>query len=200
MIQELINPKTVDYINFKNNVLSTDFPWHWHSSSLPPGKTTSGDLPFLSHVLLRPPSGLPYNNMFPLVSSDYFEQGHRVLREIVDNNKIRIKTLLRINLNMTLPQPPPFDSFISPLHVDHDFPHKNLLVYLNNTDGDTITYSEENQLDFPSKTEKFENVDLGNPIRYSPKEDAVILYDGWHHMQYPTIGKRIIMIVTFLER
>ena len=82
------------------------------------------------------------------------------LKEILEFNDIKIKGLYRINANLTFPTAPLLPSIP---HVDHDFPHENILIYLNDTGGDTVVDGEH----------------------YSPHEDDVITFGGEKHYMYP---------------
>ena len=65
---------------------------------------------------------------------------------------------------------------LSEPHVDHDFPHWNMIVYLEG-DGSTFVEGEE----------------------YVPKEDDIILFKGEHYMQRPSKGRRVILVSTIYE-
>ena len=61
-------------------------------------------------------------------------------------------------------------------NIRGDFPHKNMLIYLNDSDGDTV---------------------CGND-RYSPKEDAIIEFEGEHYHYLPSKDKRVVLVVTYI--
>ena len=65
---------------------------------------------------------------------------------------------------------------LSEPHLDHNFPHYNLLVYLTNSGGETFV---ENEV-------------------YSPKEDDVIIFTGKHYMKRPSDDRRVVLIATIL--
>ena len=70
------------------------------------------------------------------------------------------------------------DQFSEP-HIDHRFPHFNLLVYLTNEadGGETIVDDE----------------------KFFPKANNVILFTGKHYMKRPSIGRRVVLISTIFE-
>ena len=97
------------------------------------------------------------------------------MSELVDYNGL-YKDLpyffLRSNANAT--HPDAGHQYSDP-HIDHPHtPHSNLIVYLTDTDGETIV---ENK-------------------KHSPKEDDVILFTGKHYMKRPSKGRRVILIST----
>ena len=97
------------------------------------------------------------------------------MAEIIDYNSLYKDIpyfFLRSNANATHPDS---GRQYSDSHIDHpNTPHSNLIVYLTDTDGDTI---------------------IGDN-RHSPKEDDVVLFTGEHCMQRPTKGRRVILIST----
>ena len=61
-------------------------------------------------------------------------------------------------------------------HVDHDFPHKNLLIYLTDAGGKTIVGNES----------------------HDPKEDDIIMFPGLMHCIETSHTKdRVVLVVTF---
>ena len=61
-------------------------------------------------------------------------------------------------------------------HIDHRFPHFNLLVYLSG-DGETIVEGE----------------------KFFPQADNAILFTGEHYMKRPSTGRRVVLISTIFE-
>lgn len=168
MICELKNPKTKDYYYLKDHVLSTHFQWNWDDATTIGG---DNDFPFLSHCVVRRPMETGY--LYPVVESEISAKCNYVIGEIIQFNNLNVNCVLRINCNLTFPCG---KNKRTPSHTDHEFPHKNLLVYLNETDGDTVCGKD----------------------RYTPKEDSVILFEGNHHHFLPTKNKRVVIVVTFI--
>ncbi len=61
-------------------------------------------------------------------------------------------------------------------HVDHEFFHKNILIYLSESDGDTMVDGEI----------------------FSPQEDCGIIFTGKHCHYTPTNKDRIVLVGTFI--
>lgn len=167
MICELKNPNTVDYLNLKEYILSTSFQWAWDDA------TTHGenDFPFLSHCVVRRPMETGY--LYPVPESSLSPKFNYVIGQIIDYNNLDVNCILRINCNLTFPCG---EGKKTPIHTDHPFPHKNLLIYLNDTDGDTICGDDA----------------------FSPKEDSIIMFEGEHYHYLPTQHKRVIIVITFV--
>lgn len=173
MIQELSNPLTNTYSLLKDQVLSSDFPWYFIPTTVKDENAKYASSPYFSHAVIKAPKN---PNLYPTVSSACSELCNTLLQEISILNNIEINCVIRINFNLTLP----LSKKHTEPHYDHNFSHKNLLVYLNSSDGDTIIYKN------------------GNEISYSPKEDSVILFEGLHYHYLPSISRRVVMITTFV--
>ena len=79
-----------------------------------------------------------------------------------------------MNVNLTYPIPGVKQS---PPHVDHPFPHKNMLIYLTDAGGKTV---------------------IGNDS-HNPREDDIIIFGGEEHFHYyPQQKNRIVLVVTYV--
>lgn len=79
-------------------------------------------------------------------------------------------------------------------HVDQNEPHKVLLYYVNDSDGDTIMYNEV----FNINEEKPENFTIRE--RISPKKNRAVIFDGhiYHSSSKPTKNaSRLIINIDF---
>jgi len=158
MIKVLKNPRTDTYTNLKQIISDQNFNWVYQDS-----KT---GMPFYSHTLLNRPEG-----KYSEVVSTHTEHAGCVVDEILRHNNIEYKFFLRSNVNCVHPDN---DVQLSEPHVDHDFPHINVIVYLTNSGGKTYCEDEF----------------------HDPKEDDVILMTGEHWMERPQVGRRIILVTT----
>jgi hypothetical protein len=181
MIEELINPKTEEYKSLKEVIFSQDFPWYWNHDSV---KDTNGDdyedmIPFFNHTLIKRPLDPPDYPIYPKVNSGYADIVGLVVKQIMQVNEIKLNCVYRASFNLTLPL---VKHKKIRAHVDHYFPHKNLLIYLNDSDGDTVLCDDDD-----------------NDIDYSkPQEDKIILFEGRHYHYLPEISRRLIFICTFI--
>lgn len=169
MIQKISIKKTENYINFKKISLG-NLSWVYQSS------TSYGveDYPVFVHSIVSTPGIL---NLFPTYCSDLHSICNLVLSEIFYENGIDVKCVFRVGLNMCLPLIS--DVQHSHPHYDHNFDHKNLLVYLTDSDGDTVVCEK-------------------NEVRNSPKEDTGIVFKGKHYNYLPTYNRRVVLVCTFM--
>tara|TARA_B100000925_G_scaffold211911_1_gene161606 strand:+ start:61 stop:564 length:504 start_codon:yes stop_codon:yes gene_type:complete len=164
MIKVLENPITSNYLELKELVLSSEFPWLYSYST---------KMPFYSHVFLDRPENAKFSNP----QSKFLNLNLKVLDEIIRHNNLFDRYFfLRSNANCV--HADSGEQFSEP-HIDHRFPHFNLLVYLTNEGDGGETFVED---------EKFH-----------PQANNIILFKGKHHMKRPNVGRRVILISTIFE-
>lgn len=171
MIEVLKNPKTAIYFEIKEIILSSNFNWYYNPSSTTSSKKISGhiDMPFYSHTLLRRPETERYS----FKSSPHLDKVIEVFDEILEYNGISKNDYYYIRSCVNCVHSSPGIQLSTP-HIDHKFPHYNLIIYLTDVGGKT--YVEEEFHD--------------------PKEDDVIIFSGKHYMERPKEKRRIILIST----
>ena len=164
MIKVLENPITSNYLELKNLVLSSEFPWLYSFST---------KMPFYSHVFLDRPENVKFSNP----QSELLGLNLKVLDEIIQHNNLFDRYFfLRSNANCV--HTDTGEQFSEP-HIDHRFPHFNLLVYLTNEGdgGETIVEDE----------------------KFFPQANNAILFTGEHYMKRPSVGRRVVLISTIFE-
>ena len=164
MIKVLENPITSNYLELKDLVLSSEFPWLYSFST---------KMPFYSHVFLDRPENAKFSNP----QSELLGLNLKVLDEIIQHNNLFDRYFfLRSNANCV--HADTGEQFSEP-HIDHRFPHFNLLVYLTN-DGDGGETIVEDK-------------------KFFPQANNVILFTGKHYMNRPRVGRRVVLISTIFE-
>lgn len=174
MLVTLKNPVTEKYLKLKQHILSDEFPWYYSERSLPEDSINEKyiNMPYYGHSFLIRPEGTQVSQKFSKPNSNYVDIVYEVFEEILLANQfIDNYFYLRINANCVHA-----DSGIqfSIPHVDHSFSHRNIIVYLTNSGGNTYV--------------------LNN--LHEPNEDDVVLFDGEHYMERPKFGRRVILIAT----
>ena len=99
-----------------------------------------------------------------------------VLVSILKKHNIKLSKVHRIAINYTFN-----NGYVKevPLHLDHDFPHKQIIFYLNTSTGNT-------EIPFYNKI-------------ITPKENTAILFDNKEHKHYfPEKGIRAVCVFTFV--
>ena len=99
----------------------------------------------------------------------------KILKSILSKHNLKLKTIHRMAINITFN-----NGFVKevPLHEDHDFPHKQCLLYLNDSTGTT---------DIP-----FYNKSI------TPQTNKAILFESKDHKHFfPDLGVRVVCVFTF---
>ena len=175
-------PNTEDYQILKRELFSTSFTWcyeetpHGPLSEWDPEdiKKYNGD-PYFSHCVLMPARP---EHPYSIVKSEYVGLCSKVILDTISYNNIEAYSIMRINFNMTFPSK---KNRPDKPHVDHLYPHSNMLFYFTENGGKTVIQEESGD------------------VEYTPVEDTAIVFSGHKHYHwYPDTGKRVVMVVTFI--
>ena len=170
--KKLKNPCTTNYTHLKDYILGPTPGWCFYKHAVLQEPEEGYEQPPMMtlHFLSRPE---PWGHS--LIASDYFCQAHEFVLELLAVNGVVCNRVLRLAANIMFPTATGKPA--SP-HIDHEeMRHNNLIVYLNDSSGDTV-------------------VD-GHPC--SPKEDEVIMFPGLKHYVVPpsTNDYRVVLVATF---
>jgi hypothetical protein len=175
---KLKNSRSGTYYEIKKFLLGSDFPWYWNPKATPDDVDTGDyqDVPFYSHVFLaRPRWKSMADKLYPQQHSMLLDTIYPLLDEIVQFNGLKVNSFMRINANCVHPQS---DPRITIPHNDHQFDHKNLIVYFTDAGGETILVDEDE--------------------RFYPKEDDIVTFEGLHCMNPPKDKRRVILVATYI--
>jgi len=109
----------------------------------------------------------------------------------LDNAGITCKELWRIRLGLITATK---QSIVHQPHVDYEEPHKSALIYVNDTDGDTVFYKNKfvpGTIHSAEWKQSFEE-----DARVTPKANRLVWFDGlqYHSSSTPTQTSRRIVI------
>jgi hypothetical protein len=158
-------------LNIDTLMADSNFPYYMSSSH-----TDNLEYPYLSHIILKRPEERNHQDF----NSPYANLFLKLLNEFQEKNKIKVNKLLRIAVNLTFN----FGKKQSFTHRDHEFKHKQLIIYLNDCDKDskTVILNDKNQIIKTITPEKFKGIVFDSCL---------------HYMIYPKTGYRVIAIYTF---
>jgi len=128
VIENVLTMQELDAIN--RVVLGYDFPWFYHPSDT----HDSQGLPFMCHTLVHRDES--YTPVEGTVNSQSYEFFKTIFDRICPD-----RTVLRASLNLTFHNPAEHGS----IHVDHEFEHNNLIIYLSHTSAGTILYDQNHK-------------------------------------------------------
>ena len=113
-------------------------------------------------------------SLMPTQQSDWLNIANKVLLEIFMANDIKVKSVLRIVVNCTHET----DGHTTPIHMDHNFETNNIVVYLNHFECGATNVEGDS---------------------HNPKEDDIIIFDGFHSIEQPCNGtRRVVLVATYL--
>ena len=172
-------------------VNSNEFPWFFLK------KPVSEKYPCFSHVMV--PRYDDKKNEGYKVNSGYFNFFEKSFRDFCKKNKIKVNRILRASLNL--------QTYFEPVHgdphVDHDFKHRNCIMYLNSvTGGSTYVFKEKHRKNLPGSYGDGTAYDAKNvlkEIKNKVGKIAVFPGENFHaagHCKKPN-EHRIIAIFTF---
>ena len=153
----------------ENTLISDKLPLYFNKES------TVGDSNiFFCHIVKqRPEYGGEWNSNI----KDYFID---ILNTFCNKNNIKYKEILRCAVNMTIKT----NDKKCPVHKDHQFNHKQLLIYLNNPEDKKshTVLLKDNKIYKKVKPEQFKGVCFDNIE---------------HYHYYPQKGYRFVLVYTF---
>jgi len=205
----LKNPLTTNYSDLKEIILGPNISWLYQKETFDhkvDGLDDYQDVPLYYHnVLQRPGGGDEYIDIGDLksrVRSGIFDRFKTVLDEIFDANNITVKNYYRIGVNSCCNVNKPIRS---PIHVDHCFPHNQMLIYLTDSSAATNIYSEKFIHSYQNTTSSncyyFGENKKEILLKIFPKEDQIVTFDGlyYHSYDYPIADKqrRIVIVCTY---
>ena len=167
--KDFLNKKQIKYIN--EHILNVHIPWYFQKNTV----ISKKQKPYFSHTVLRIPEERKEGEKFNSIESSFCTD---VLNVFCKKNNIEYKELLRIAFNLSYNNG--FEK--CDIHRDHDYVHKQLIVYLNNCDEQSYTVIKNNKKEIKIKPESFKGVCFENKP---------------HYHYFPKEGIRVILIMTF---
>jgi len=123
-----------------------------------------------------------------------------VLLNLIDGTDQTIEKLFRIRIGLVTTTP---DSITHDPHIDYDSPHKTGLLYLNDTNGETLIYKEKydinSNLNSREYLEKLGTVHVEQSV--TPKANRFVWFDGlkYHSSSSQTdTSKRVVITYNYL--
>jgi len=174
----------------QKEVMGWTFPWFW-------GRVVAEDTnihPSLygwSHTLFD--EGRPVGRLW-----EPLELG---ILNALDTTGHNIKTIHRVRLVLNTASD---QARLNGEHVDFDFPHNTALLYLNDSDGDTVIYNEQfdssANLNAIAYRKKFLADELTPLITIQPEENKLVWFNGLHYHTGTlptTTARRVVMNINY---
>lgn len=157
-------------------ILSSDFPYYLNVSTIKDVDSNS----HLNHVVLKRPEERSKEE--PLFNSAYADSIIEIFKSFIIKNRINCEELLRCSINLTYKT---FDKKC-PTHIDHDYSHKQLLIYLNDCK------------DKEAKTVVLDKTGKKIINKITPEQYKGVCFDSCpHYMIFPKKDIRVVLVYTF---
>lgn len=177
------------YINsLKEEVMRRDFPWYYVEDIAGNHANNSPDVNFLKNQYGFFHTPFQYAVGWGMNSSIF----RPVIHAIEDKFDVRVDTLLRFRIGMLTNVG---ESGCHYPHVDFNYPHTTVLVYLNDSDGDTVLFNEV----FDGETEP---ESLTVHTSHAPVYNRALKFYGlqYHSSSAPTKNeRRLAMNINFIS-
>lgn len=178
------------FADIQSKIFSDGFPWFYTGTTL--GNNESKGKNNYSF----------FHNAY-YYDEGYSEIGHELESAILDSlgyMKFPINKMLRIRLGLITVTEHPISH--TP-HVDFPYEHYTGLLYLNDSDGDTIIYNQKlntsaNKQEFDQNVRSKENDVI---TQFTPEENKLVIFDGllYHSSTSPTtVDRRVVVNFNFI--
>lgn len=167
---------TVDQKNYISNIFQNMItPFYFEQAAV---NDNDNGAHFVHHAIQRASNNAEEPGVVNSNEAKFFKS---VLDSFCLKNNIKYKTIYRAALNITFS-----NNLLEKVaeHTDHDFFHRQLLVYLNDSDGDTVILDYEDNI--------FKSI--------PPEKYKGIMFDSIKHYHFfPKKNRwRSVMVITFI--
>ena len=178
---------------FINEVVLAPGIFPYYSARAHPYKTKENTYKkFMGHIILsRPDTELlelgeidkidPTKAKTPAWNSPYHIQFIDMVNEFCEKQKIKIKKFYRMSVNCTYNN----GHEATDIHTDHDFPHHQIIIYLNDAEdknAETVILNNKNKV-----------IKRIKPIQYQ----GICFKCLPHYLKFPKFGQRVVLVATF---
>ena len=174
-VKDFFNPHS----KLVKHVLSEDFPWYFPVNTW-------------EHVEAHYHLLLSRNFSDPKIVSEYFYPFQEIFAKFCEENSIVPNVLYSAALHQTLPSTKVSQNF----HVDFEFPHKLVIMYLNDDfeAGRTLVTDFTKTPYLPLVTS-----DVLENTQIKAEKGKILYFDGlrYHAGEYPVGGRRVVCIFAF---
>lgn len=172
-------------------VNSSTFPWFLTETAYPEkGVSSNSQVSFANAMYMNTHSN----------DALYLSISNILATALSFRNYDMVTGLYRIRAGLQIPLPSKQKKINNP-HIDINEPHKVLLLYMNDSDGDTILYNEKHDYSDIDMADYVNNNEFTVMDRVSPKGNRAVIFDGyhWHSSSTPTKSdKRVVLNCNFL--
>jgi hypothetical protein len=128
----------------------------------------------------------------------FYYMGLFILDLLAENEGWNVKRILRMKINKQVPMHGFTETDCNGIHTDTEIPHKTLVYYINDSDGDTIIMNEKFQ---PSHNVPGCDINTTIATRVTPMQGRIACFDGlrYHAPSNPINSKsRYLLNINFV--
>jgi hypothetical protein len=131
------------------------------------------------------------------VDSDILSIINKIEKLSIDKIQLQFVKNLRSKINKTSPLDVSYDTS-KLMHIDMGGNHIVIIYYINDSDGDTVLFTNKNGNSAESIKDNFNSINIDNfklLKRVSPKKGRVLIFNGnlYHYGEYPNEGNRFVI-------
>lgn len=182
-----------DFYNFQHYIMSFDFPWYY-------GRKATREVDDKENPFLVGWQCIAFNHGKWLYDPHRFIEN--TVNKVLTNANEKVNTLLRVRLILNTVSDGPYENGV---HIDESVPHKTALLYLNDSDGETIIYNEkyDHTSNFVPDTYFKANVQQPTVLeKITAKANKLCIFDGLHYHTgtLPTkTARRVVMNINYIS-
>jgi hypothetical protein len=161
----------------EEEILGAKFPYYLINKTVVQKDLLQED-GFLAHIIL---SRLEDRHMTKVINSEYYDVILDILNSFLSSIKEKVNFFTRIAINLTYNNG--FEK--SSIHKDHNYDHKQIIIYLNDCDkkAKTVILNDKEKIVKEIQPEKYKGICFGSNL---------------HYHFFPTKGKRIVLVATYI--
>jgi hypothetical protein len=193
LVESTVSLTVLEKTHIEEFVLSHQFPWYYQgqqtfyeNKNFIPADVRPHieyvNSPFFSHTLLiRSENPIDHHSRKIKEFSAHYEFFFEIFHRWTVENNINYTKIFRANLNQTW-----FNGHLhTEPHLDHEWSHKNFIMYLTDFDeGQTILFSDD-----------FQTLFYLTPKKYT----AISFNYRYHAHRFPKVGqRRVVFVVTYI--
>jgi hypothetical protein len=162
------------------------------------GYDDSEGMPYFVH---RVQDRAEKTDKIPVPESLMYTPIAKTIVRLMDSINVEYLEIGRISINTTFNATNVPNTFGSIPHVDHSYSHLQMIIYLNDSDGDTLLFDKVCDFQSPAKQTVVELGEENIMHRISPKKNRILLFDGsvYHTNYLPSKNYRSIIVASIVK-
>jgi hypothetical protein len=177
-----------------NTVTNIEFDWHYNPNiSIPEKEITEKAMINDSNIRDTGAFVHSFHSNQQKFDTRYYESVLPIMYFVEKETDLKVFNVERVR-GVFAPKEPHLKGFYNVPHIDNELPHKTLIYYVNDNDGDTILFKEKYISGIVNTSKK--------TIDYSvePKKGRILIFDGltFHTGKIPSNNIKLLLNFNFV--